>query len=382
MNGRELHQAIFAGERFERLPICGFDGWAETIERWRNEGLGADESPNAALGLVGDEHAGLPLNLNMHPLFEIEVIEETERYVTLVDEFGVTKKMLRVDFDRSQGRMQAAGSTSSMSHWLKFPVRDMSSWKQVYDERFRAIPEGRVTADLAQDGSRLKARAETRWVSHFSFPFGGLFSAVRQLMGLEGAVFAMAEQPELVHAIVADLSDFYAKSYALLVPELRLDQLTCFEDMCSSRAPLISPALFREFFAPGYRKYIGALKDMGVQHVFIDTDGDARLIIPELIECGFTGCSPCEVNANMQAAELREAFPAFVLSGGIDKRAVARGGTALDEEVERRFKTAWERGRYVPNLDHMAPPDISWANIQRYAQLVLAWQTSPDGPGK
>jgi hypothetical protein len=44
-------------------------------------------------------------------------------------------------------------------------------------------------------------------VSHFSFPFGGLFSAVRQLMGLEGTIFAMADNPQLVKTIVSDLKE-------------------------------------------------------------------------------------------------------------------------------------------------------------------------------
>jgi len=217
-------------------------------------------------------------------------------------------------------------------------------------------------------------------VSHFSFPFGGLFSAVRQLMGLEGAIFAMVDNPQLVKTIVSDLSDFYLESYSLLIPEVRLDQITCFEDMCSNRASLISPAMFREFFAPGYRKYIGGLRDMGVQQVFIDTDGDARLIIPELMDCGFTGVHPCEIKAGMDTEKLRRQYPTLCLNGGIDKTAVAEGGQKLEAEFERRFRTAWELGRYTPGLDHGAPPDISWANMQHYARLFLAWCKSPHGP--
>lgn len=380
MNGRELYRSIFAGEKVERLPVAGIGGWTEAVERWRTEGLGRDENVSVALGLDADNVMGLPVNLNMVPTFPIEVLEKGEDYVTLVDEYGVTKKMIRSDFDRSEGRKGAAGATSSMSQWLDFPVKDMRSWKAICEERFRAAPEDRIPGDWQKQKPGHIERSETHWVGHFCFPFGGLFSAVRELMGLEGAIFAMADDPELVRTIVADLSDFYLESFAMLLPDVRLDQVTCFEDMCATKAPLISPAMFREFIAPGYRKYIGGLKDMGVEHVFIDTDGDAWLIIPELIECGFSGCAPCEVNAHMDAGELREAFPDFCLSGGIDKVAVAEGGRALDEEFERRFRTAWNCGRYTPSLDHGAPPDISWANLQHYARLFLAWAQSPDGP--
>jgi len=380
MNGRELHQAIYSGERFDRLPLIGLGGWTETLERWRHEGLGADQDPNTATGLVADECTGLPLSLNMHPLFAIEVLEKGDRYVTLVDEFGVTKRMLTADFDRSQGRMGAAGATSSMSHWLAFPVKDMRSWKPIYEERFRAVPEGRITQDVEKEGQQIKEHAETRWVGHFSFPFGGLFSAVRQLMGLPGAVFAMADHPELVRTLVSDLSGFYVDAYALLVPKFRLDQVTCFEDLCSNRASLLSPVMFREFFMPGYKRYIGGLKDLGVEQVFIDTDGDARLIIPELMECGFTGVHPCEIKAGMDPGAIRKQYPNLCCNGGIDKVAVAKGGQALEQEFERRFRTAWDLGRYTPCLDHGAPPDISWKNARHYARLFLAWHKSSEGP--
>jgi hypothetical protein len=186
MNGRELYEAIFSGERFDRLPIIGLGMWAETNERWRHEGLGVEEDANVVMGLVNDDLVNMSLNLNMYPLFDIEIIEKGDEYVKLVDEFGVTKRMLRADFDRSGGLKSAAGALSSMSQWLDFPVKDMLSWKSIYEERFRSTLEGRVSDDWSNEKDDFRVSAETRWVGHFSFPFGGLFSAVRELMGLEG----------------------------------------------------------------------------------------------------------------------------------------------------------------------------------------------------
>lgn len=48
MNGRELHQAIYAGEQFGHLPIRGLWGWRETHERWESEGMPAGKNPNEA----------------------------------------------------------------------------------------------------------------------------------------------------------------------------------------------------------------------------------------------------------------------------------------------------------------------------------------------
>ena len=134
VNGRELYQAIYSGEKFDRLPISGMGGWTETLERWRKEGLGPDESPNEATGLISDDTVALKLNLNMDPLFDVRILDEDERHVTLVDEYGVKKMMMQADFLRSGGRMGKAGATSAMSHWLDFPVKDMASWKEIVEE--------------------------------------------------------------------------------------------------------------------------------------------------------------------------------------------------------------------------------------------------------
>jgi hypothetical protein len=380
MNGREIHSAVYSGEKFDRLPVRSIGVWTEAVERWKREGLTADEDPNRAIGLGADDHIDLPLNLRMYPLFDVEILEKNDTHVVLKDEFHVTKRMLRSDFDRSGGLKSAAGSMSSMSQWLEFPVQDISSWKKIYEERFQPTSEGRVPNGWNDRKDDFRGDAETRWVRHFGFPFGGLFSAVRELMGLEGAIYAMADDPDLVRTIVEDLSGFYLDAFALMIPETRLDQVTCFEDMCSNRAPLLSPAMFRAFFASGYKKYIGGLKDMGVEQVFIDTDGDARLIIPEFVKCGFTGIHPCEIKAGMDPGAIREQFPKLCCNGGIDKVAVARGGRELMQEFERRFRTAWDLGRYTPGLDHLAPPDISWENARLYGELLRAWCVSPTGP--
>ena len=122
MNGRELYQAIYTGEAFDRIPLSRIGCWEETLERWRDEGLHPDKDPNDALGLVSEDTMTLEIDLNMYPRFDMAVREIGERYVTVVDEHGVTKRMLRADYDRSQGSMAKAGATSSMSHWIAFPV--------------------------------------------------------------------------------------------------------------------------------------------------------------------------------------------------------------------------------------------------------------------
>lgn len=373
MNGRERMEAVLARERPDRLPIQGVNGWAETIERWQQEGMPGNADLNEVLGLTDPEGAlSPPLNLNMVPEFPIQVVERDERYVVLRDEFGVTKRMLRADFERSGGFKKAAGQMSAMSQWLEYPVRDLASWKSIYETRLQPTLAGRLPADWTARRQAFIRDSQERWVTFFCFPLFGLFGPLRELMGFERLVFAMVDEPGLVHTIISDLTDFWLSAFDQVLRDgVRLDQITFFEDMCATKGPLIGPAMFREFLSPGYRKVIGGLQEMGVRLFCMDTDGNAWAILREMIAAGLNGISPCEVQAGMDVGELRAAFPSLYLNGGIAKRALAQGPAEIDAELEARFWVAWEHGAYTPALDHLAPPDISYANIQHYARRYL-----------
>ena len=103
--------------------------------------------------------------------------------------------------------------------------------------------------------------------------------------------------------MVDDLANFWLQTYDLLLRgRVRLDQVVFFEDMGSTKAPIIGPDMFREFLSPGYKKAIGGLKEMGVQLFVIDSDGNCWDLIPAMIEAGVNGFHPCEVQAGMELA--------------------------------------------------------------------------------
>lgn len=50
--------------------------------------------------------------------------------------------------------------------------------------------------------------------------------------------------------------------------------VTFWEDRCYRNGPLISPALFREFMLPRYKRLTSALRDAGIPLMLVDTDGN------------------------------------------------------------------------------------------------------------
>lgn len=368
-----------AGAQPDIIRPGGFSPWPETRERWEREGLPPGADPNQVLGLNHDDGMGLPLNLNMVPPFEIQVLQKNADYVTVRDEYGVTRRLLRKDFDHTGGAMGASGAMSSMSEWSDFPVKTLKDWKAIYEERFRPVAAERLPIDWREKLPEFRSRSETRYVGSFSFPFGGLFSAVRQLMGLESTCYAMADDPALVKTIANDMADFYVAVFEQTLRDVRLDIHTFFEDMASTASPLIGPGAFEEFFGQPYRKVCDALRSMGVQWLNVDSDGNVAPLIPAWIRCGMNGTSPCQVAVGMDVERLLVQYPRFFLAGGIDKRELARGVEETRAEVRRRYAVAWKHGRYWPALDHNWPPDISWSAACAYAETALACSRRLEG---
>ena len=57
----------------------------------------------------------------------------------------------------------------------------------------------------------------------------------------------------------------------------------------------------------------------------------------------------------------------LLMSGGIDKRALARGKRAIDSELEQKIPYALDGG-YVPTIDHGIPADVPYENFAYYWQ--------------
>ena len=57
----------------------------------------------------------------------------------------------------------------------------------------------------------------------------------------------------------------------------------------------------------------------------------------------------------------------LILMGGVDKKALARGRSAIDTELER-IRRVMELGGFIPHVDHLVPPDVSMADYMYYRE--------------
>ena len=71
----------------------------------------------------------------------------------------------------------------------------------------------------------------------------------------------------------------------------------------------------------------------------------------------------------MDVEAFRHRHPNVFLMGGVDKQALARGPATIDGEIAR-VERVLATGGYVPVVDHMVPPDVSFANYAYYRRRL------------
>ncbi len=350
MNDRERFLNYMTFQPVDRAPLMEMGFWPETLECWHHEGLPKwvthDRHAEAYLGLdLSFNRNWLPINDEIYPPFEVEILEETETVQVIRDENGVLL--------RQQKRMK------TIPQYIRFPVENEADYERLRP-RLNGADPGRYPADFDEDLHWRRVRGEIVGVhlrSFFGFP--------RKLMGLEKWCTAFYDQPQLVRTIIADRLQLAKDLLARVLKIGVLDFVQVWEDMAFKTAPLISPRFVRQYMLPAYEELVAFLRQGGVKLIMVDCDGRVQSLLPIWLEAGIDGCHPCEIAAGSDPVELRRQLPGCRLMGGLDKRAIASGREGVDA-VLRHVQPLLQEGAYIPFVDHFVPPDISYETFRYY----------------
>ena len=224
-------------------------------------------------------------------------------------------------------------------------MRDRASW-----ERYRDLitPTRKDTSLL--DAWRAQCRDRTRPLNVFC---GGTWGFVREDMGPERALLALHDEPELVREMIEHRLWIQEQYVFPVIEALRPEIVTTWEDFCFNHGMLISPAAFREFCGPYYRRVADVARDCGAELLFVDSDGKVDEFVVLLGEVGFTGLMPMEQVCGNDPVAYRERAPGFVFLGGIEKEIASTGNS---HRIESELVPAVERmlsiGGCFPMFDH------------------------------
>ncbi len=256
-----------------------------------------------------------------------------------------------------------------MPQFVRFPVDDEDDFDRICAERLQLNFEGRVPPnwpDLVQAW-----RTRTDPLMNFADRWGGFFGPLRNLMGVENLCLAFYDNPSLVERMMDQRVEAIIEITGKVLEEVEIDTFAFWEDMGFKTASLLSPEMFRKFMVPRYAQVTEWVRSKGVKHVGVDSDGDVNELIPLWLEAGLDLVWPFEVASGMDVVQLRKEYGQDLnMIGGIDKRVVAIGGRTMRDEVDRIMPVV-ESGGYIPELDHSAPPDISWPNMCEYMEYLM-----------
>ncbi len=365
---RTLETLLFG--RPDKVPFQPGGPRESTLKAWQAQGLppgtGWFGALCAEIGVEPDRPKiqGNPgIVFSMIPEFEQKILERRAGSLVVQDWKGnVCEISDRYDPSYLGGK---GGKIDFVTRrWIKCPVENEGDWEAM-KTRYNARDPARFPSDFEERCRKLRDRD-----AYLQISFSGPFWQLREWMGFEGLCMALIDHP----ALVRDMVRFWEAHVGALLDTLFghcvPDCIHISEDMAYKQKAMISPAMCREFLMPTWKRWGDQAHRAGVPVYAVDSDGYVGELIPLWIESGFQMNNPLEVAAGNDLPAYRKQFGRrMAYAGGVDKRAMAKGGEAIREEM-RRLQPVIDAGGYLPSCDHGIPPDVSWPNMVEYGRLL------------
>ncbi len=321
MNHVERFRAVMNFQPVDRLPRWEWAMWWDrTINRWKGEGLPAD----------------------------LDSVYDISRY------FGL-------DPYRQFWFSTTDPTIEAVQHHIEGIVSNMDDYLRLRPNFF---PDHGPAIETMRPWAGLQARGEAVvWMT-----LEGYFWFPRTLMGFSKVSLAFYDQPELLHRMNADLTDFNLDILSRVAGTCVPTFATIAEDMSYNHGPMISRRHFDEYLAPYYRRLVPRLQELGIP-LIVDTDGDVTKLVPWLEDVGVAGVLPLERQAGVDGLKLRTQFPRLRMIGHYDKMVMNRGEAAMRAEFER-LRPLMKTGGFIPSVDHQTPPHVSLEEYRVYLRLL------------
>ena len=199
-----------------------------------------------------------------------------------------------------------------------------------------------------------------RWGGQYAI-LGGewcpFFHDLLDLLGMEDALMMMYEEPEVVHAVLDHLVDYYYECNRRIFEAAGdvIDIAFMGNDLGSQTGPLISVPLFEEFFVPRFKKLCDLAHSYGL-YTQMHVCGDFHQLIPCMKEAGIDAVQSLQpVNPQMDAYYLKANLGGEVIFNGcIDSVNKLIYGTEQEcvDETRRVISIMKPGGGYILSPSH------------------------------
>jgi len=346
MNGRQRIQAVLAGEGADRVGM-NESPWAETVERWRGEGLPADTEVVDYFDMDFAHLGGFDVTFR----FPIETIEEGDDYVIERNANGVLLKR----FTHESGHTP---------HWLEHKIAGPKEWREFKDRL--AFAAERVPEEMAEQAVEARETGRFVAVSH-----ADPYEIAWPIFGQVGIFTLMLDEPALVAEVFMTFAELLIACHQELQGRgVDYDGVFQFTDLGYRNATLFAPELYDELLFPAHKKLTSFLKDTG-KPLLCHSCGKIDVLIPRFIEAGFAAIQPLEAKCGQDVRELGKLYGGKIaFYGNIDVRKLSGTRDDVREEVVSKVEAAKRFGGYIFHSDHSVPPTVSWDNYCYAVDLV------------
>ena len=345
MDSRERLTTVLSGGVPDRVPFQDAY-WRTTIERWRQEGLPEDVSPE---NYFGCEMASVGGDYTLQ--FPLQPVEETERYRIYVDTDGATRK-------------EMSTGDGWTPYWMDFTIKNRDDWERL--KKRGTYNPTRLSGGLVQSYQQACEQGKP-----VIFRTHACFHPTWFKIGLEQMLIAMIEEPEWITDMYAVHTQLIIDLYeGIKAQGIECDAAWLSDDLGYRSAPLISPQMYRELVMPYHRQACEHFAQDGLK-TMLHSDGDVRPLIPHFLEAGFSALHPLEAKAGLDVRELKKEYgKRLICFGNIDVRKLAGSREEVEEEVRSKLEAGKEDGGYIFHSDHSVPSDVSFENYKLALEML------------
>ena len=164
----------------------------------------------------------------------------------------------------------------------------------------------------------------------------GFFQSVVSFMGFMEGLIACHEEPEEVKELINYLCDGYLSIADDFLKYYKPDFISFGDDIAHERNPFVSLEMFRDIFAPVWRRYIGFFKDRGYLATHHNC-GHFEEFLDDVVDMGFNCWDPAQPSNDLVAIKKKYGNK-LMIAGGFDPRPFLPIYDATEEQCRAAVK--------------------------------------------
>ena len=219
----------------------------------------------------------------------------------------------------------------------------------------------------------ISARQSGRFVVCSSW--GSIFGETYRLMGMDNFMMGLIIIPEVVHAIIRKLTDFFLEVDRRIFAECKglIDMSYHGNDMGTQLSLLFSRDMFDQFFAGPLKEMTDQAKRFGLK-TMMHSCGSVVEVLPNIIRCNYDVLDPVQFTAaGMHPAQLKLKFGKDIaFHGCISAQKVIPLGTVHEvrEHVKEVCQIMRPGGGYIFCTDQAITRDSPIDNVQAMFKAI------------